>query len=75
MATQPMDLCPIAVLGRLAGASSLDFLDLNDRFPLIGTAVQAGVVWQFQFVALGADGHPRRSNPELLCAPLISPGS
>jgi hypothetical protein len=52
--------------------SLLRFFDLDDRLTLIRSAIQAGVMRQLDLVALGTDGHTRRSNAQLLCASLVA---
>lgn len=54
---------------------NLHFLDLNDGLAFIGAAVQAGVMGQLQFMALGTDRHAWRCHPQLLRPALIASGS
>jgi hypothetical protein len=53
--------------------SLLGFFDLDDRFALIRSTIQAGVMRQLKLVALWTDGHARRRDTQFLCAPFISP--
>jgi len=52
--------------------SLLGFFDLDDRFALIRSTIQAGIMRQLQLVALRADGHARGRDTQFLCAPLIA---
>jgi hypothetical protein len=52
--------------------SLLGFFDLNDRLALVRSAMQAGVMWQLDLMALRTDGHARRGDAQLLCAPLVA---
>ena len=50
----------------------LGLFDLDDRFALIRSAIQAGVMRQLDLVALWTDGHARRCDAQFLRAPLVS---
>jgi hypothetical protein len=52
--------------------SLLGLFDLDDRFTLVCSAIQTGVMRQLDLVALGTDGHARRGNAQFLCAPLVA---
>ena len=53
----------------------LNFLYLNDRLALVGSAIQAGVMRELEFMTLRTDGHARGCHPQFLSAPLIASGS
>ncbi len=52
--------------------SLLGLFDLDDRLALVRSAMQAGVMWQLDLVALRTNGHARRGDAQLLCAPLVA---
>ena len=52
--------------------SLLGLFDLNDRLTLIGPAMQAGIMWQLDLVALRTNGHARRGDAQFLCATCVA---
>jgi len=52
--------------------SLLGLFDLDDRLALIRSAIQAGIMRQLDLVALRTDGHARRCDAQLLCAPFVA---
>lgn len=59
---------------RLFRHPCLDFFDLDDGLALIGSAIEAGVMRQLEFVTLRAHGHARRCDSQFLRAPLVASG-
>jgi len=67
----PLAMSPAGVLNGPV-TNLLGLFDLDDRLALIRSAIQAGIMWQLDLVALRTDGHARRCDAQLLCAPLVA---
>jgi hypothetical protein len=52
--------------------SLLGLFDLNNRLTLIRSAIQTGVMRQFEFMALWTDGHARWGDAQFLGTPLVA---